>query len=51
MEKTKRSTGLYWFLFLLSVGAFIGLYQIIGGVCILTLPFICTYFAKALNIM
>ena len=51
MENTKKSAGLYWFLFLLSVAAFIILYQVIGGVCILTLPFVCTYFAKALDIM
>jgi hypothetical protein len=51
MENTKKSTGLYWFLFLLSVAAFFILYQVIGGVCILTLPFVVTYFAKALDIM
>ena len=51
MENTKKSTGLYWILFLLSVIAFFGLYQVIGGVCILTLPFVCTFFAKALDIM
>ncbi len=51
MEQTKKSTGLYWFLFLLSVIAFFGLYQVIGGVCIMVLPFVCTYFAKALDIM
>ncbi len=51
MEKTKKSRGLYWVLFLISVVAFFGLYQVIGGVCILTLPFVCTWFAKALDIM
>jgi hypothetical protein len=51
MESTKKSRGLYWFLFLVSVAAFIGLYLVIGGPCILTLPFVCTYFAKALNII
>jgi hypothetical protein len=51
MENTKKNTGLYWFLFLVSVVAFIGLYQVIGGVCILVLPFNCTFFAKALDIM
>jgi hypothetical protein len=51
MENTKKATGLYWFLFLLSVVGFFGLYQVIGGVCILTLPFVCTFFAKALDIM
>jgi hypothetical protein len=51
MENTKKNAGLYWILFLLSVIAFFGLYTVIGGVCILTLPFICTFFAKALDIM
>ena len=51
MESTKKSRGLYWLLFLISVVAFFGLYQVIGGVCILVLPFTCTWFAKALNIM
>ncbi len=51
MENTKKDTGLYWFLFLLSVVAFFGFIQVIGGVCILVLPFICTFFAKALDIM
>jgi hypothetical protein len=51
MENTKKGTGLYWLLFLVSVIAFFGLYPVIGGVCILALPFICTFFAKALNIM
>ncbi|MBS1948122.1 MAG: hypothetical protein JST47_10180 [Bacteroidetes bacterium] len=51
MEETKKSTGLYWILFLLSVVAFFVLYHYIGGVCILSLPFICTFFAKAMDIM
>jgi hypothetical protein len=51
MENTKKYTGLYWILFILSVIAFIGLYQVIGGVSILVLPFNCTFFAKALDIM
>lgn len=51
MENTKKATGLFWFLFIVSVIAFFGLYQVIGGVCILVLPFICTFFAKALDIM
>ena len=38
MENTKKYTGLYWILFILSVIAFIGLYQVIGGVSILVLP-------------
>jgi hypothetical protein len=51
MEGTKKSTGLFWILFILSVIAFIWLYTIVGGVCILTLPFICTFFGKALDII
>jgi hypothetical protein len=51
MENTKKSTGIYWILFIISVIAFFGLYQVIGGVSILALPFICTFFAKALDIM
>jgi hypothetical protein len=51
MEGAKKSTGLYWILFILSVAAFFVLYTVIGGVCILTLPFVCTFFAKALDII
>jgi hypothetical protein len=51
MENTKKGRALYWFLFLVSVIAFFALYTVIGGVCILVLPFICTFFAKALDIM
>jgi hypothetical protein len=51
MENSKKGTTLYWILFIISVIVFIGLYQVIGGVSILTLPFVCTFFAKALDIM
>jgi len=51
MEEVKKSKGLYWVLCLLSVAAFFVLYRYIGGVCILVLPFICTWFAKAMDIM
>jgi hypothetical protein len=51
MENTKKAKGLYWFLFILSVIAFYVLYQFIGGVSILVLPFNVTFFAKALDIM
>jgi hypothetical protein len=51
MEKPKKATGIYWLLFLISVVAFFGLYRVVGGVTILTLPFVCTFFAKALDIM
>jgi hypothetical protein len=51
MENIKKGRGLYWILFIVSVVAFYGLYHIIGGVSILVLPFNCTFFAKALDIM
>jgi hypothetical protein len=51
MENTKRYAALYWVLFLLSVVAFFVLYRVIGGVCILVLPFATTFLAKALDIM
>ncbi|HEX4373177.1 MAG TPA: hypothetical protein VHZ50_07745 [Puia sp.] len=51
MEQTKKSTGLYWILFILSVGLFLFLYTVIGGVCIMTLPLVCTFLAKALDII
>ncbi|MDP4130934.1 MAG: hypothetical protein Q8918_15945 [Bacteroidota bacterium] len=51
MEKTKKYTGLFWVLFLLSVIAFVGTYVTIGGPCIMILPFVCTFLAKALDIM
>jgi hypothetical protein len=51
MNNTNKGGIIYWILFLISVVAFFGLYQVIGGVCILVLPFACTWFAKALDIM
>jgi hypothetical protein len=51
METTKRSTGLYWILFLLSVAAFFGVYAIGGGYCSMVLPFNVTFFALALDLM
>lgn len=51
MEKAKRPTGLYWILFLLSIGAFFWVYQIGGGYCSMVLPFNVTFFAMALDLM
>jgi hypothetical protein len=48
---TKKSTGLYWVLFFLSVASFFFVYHIGGGYCSMTLPFICTFFAKAMDLM
>ncbi|MEO6961038.1 MAG: hypothetical protein ABIY90_03675 [Puia sp.] len=51
MEKTKKHTGLFWALFFISVIAFVATYVTIGGPCIMILPFVCTFLAKALDIM
>jgi hypothetical protein len=51
MESTKKSTGLYWILFFASVAAFFGVYAIGGGYCSMVLPFNCTFFAKAMDLM
>jgi hypothetical protein len=51
METAKKSTGLYWMLFFLSVLGFVLLYIFKGELLTLSLPFVCTYFVKALNIM
>lgn len=51
METTKKSTALYWILFLLSVAAFFGVYAIGGGYCSMILPFNVTFFALALDLM
>lgn len=52
METTKRKTGLYWVLFLISVAAFFAvLYSPYGSYCSMVLPFNFTLFAMALDLM
>jgi hypothetical protein len=51
MTTAKRSKGLYWILFLLSVGAFFSVYSFAGGYCSLVLPFNVTFFAMALDLL
>jgi hypothetical protein len=51
METTKKSTGLYWILFFVSVAAFVLVYAVGGGYCSMVLPFIVTFFAKAMDLM
>jgi hypothetical protein len=51
MENTKKSTGLYWVLFLASVAGFFLVYKVGGGYCSMVLPFNCTFFAKAMDLM
>lgn len=51
MTINKRSTGLYWILFLLSVAVFFGVYAVAGGYCSMILPFNVTLLALALDLM
>ena len=51
MTTKKKSRGIYWILFLLSVGAFFGVYAVGGGYCSMVLPFNVTFFALALDLM
>ncbi len=51
MQTAKKSRGLYWVLFLLSVVAFFGVYAVAGGYCSMVLPFNVTFFALALDLM
>ncbi|HTC01015.1 MAG TPA: hypothetical protein VK705_10060 [Ferruginibacter sp.] len=51
MESTKKSTGIYWFLFALSLAATFFVCAKFGGYFTLVLPFNFTFFAKALDLM
>ena len=52
METTKKkSRGLYWVLFLVSIAAFFEVYKIGGGYCSMVLPFNVTFFAMAMDLM
>ena len=51
METQKRSKGLYWILFFASVAAFFLLYAFKGEMLTLSLPFVVTFFALAMDIM
>jgi len=51
MEQQKKNTGLYWVLFLISTAAFIFAITVKFEYLTLILPFVCTFFVKALDIM
>jgi hypothetical protein len=51
METTKKSTGIYWILFLLSIAGLAVTYVYAGGYASLVLPFNFTFIAKALDLM
>lgn len=51
MENSKRSTGVYWIIFLLSTAAFIAAIALKWEYVTLILPFVGTSFVKALDII
>jgi len=51
METVKKSRGLYWILFFVSVAVFIGVYVVAGGYCSMILPFNITFLALAMDLM
>jgi hypothetical protein len=51
MDTTEKQTRLYWILFIISVIAFVLTLQFKGELVTLTLPFVCTFFAKAMDIL
>jgi len=52
MGSTKKRTGLFWILFILSLVAFYFVYQSpIGSYVSMVLPFNTTFLAKALDLM
>ena len=51
MEQQKKNTGLYWVLFFISAGAFALAVASHFEYLTLILPFVCTFFVKALDIM
>jgi hypothetical protein len=51
MEQQKKYTGIYWLLFFLSTAAFVSAIALHFSYLTLILPFVCTFFVKALDIM
>lgn len=52
MDNTKgKSSFFFWILFLASVASFFLVYAFAGNYITVTLPFICYFFAKALDII
>lgn len=51
MEQQKKNTGAYWLLFFISAGAFIWALATHFSYLTLILPFVCTSFVKAMDIV
>ena len=51
METAKKSRGIYWVGFFLSVIAFFGVYAFAGGYCSMVLPFNVLFFCQAMDLL
>ena len=51
MEQTKKYTGLYWLLFFISTGCFIAAVYLHFEYLTFILPFVGTFFVKAMDII
>ncbi len=51
MDNARKQTSMYWVLFFVSVAAFFLALEFKGELLTLTLPFVCTFFAKAMDIL
>jgi len=51
MEQQKKNTGLYWLLFLISTAGLVLAIASHFEYLTLILPFVCTFFVKAMDIM
>lgn len=51
MEQQKKYTGVYWLLFFLSTAGFVAAIAMHFEYLTLILPFVCTFFVKAMDIM
>lgn len=51
MERKKKNTGVFWVLFLISVAAFVWAVESHFEYITMILPFGCTFFVKAMDII
>lgn len=51
MEHKKKNTGIYWVLFLLTAAGFVYAIDTHFEYITMILPFLCTFFVKALDII
>ena len=51
MTAARKSRGIYWILFFVSIAVFFGVYAVAGGYCSMILPFNVTFLALAMDLM